>query len=129
MARRPTKKAPRRPPRRQKPAGDRRALGTDEFSERVRDQSMLTPEGFERRTTIDMEQALRDLGPTIRSLALDDSRQELLVAWGRCAERRQGMSLFIEDTIRAMTPGNCEMWRDNIVRAALGNWYDPGEQA
>jgi hypothetical protein len=111
------------------PKGNRRILGTDSFATNARDQSLLTPEGFKKRTTIDMEQALRDLGPTIRSMALDDSNGELLVAWGRCAEKRLGMALFIEDTIRAMTPADCAIWRANICRAALDQWYQPTTDA
>ena len=125
MPRRPTKKKGTAPIEVTAPKGNRRILGTDSFSTNARDQSMLTPEGFRKRTTIDMEQALIDLGPTIRNVALDDSNTELLIAWGRCAEKRIGMALFIEDTIRAMTPEDCATWRANICRAALGQWYQP----
>ena len=114
--RRPTKKKGRRP------------LGTDTFTDQVRQQSLLTPDGFHKRTGIDIATALKDLGPTIRNVALDDSNAELLVAWGRCAEKRLGMALYIEDTIRAMTPSDARQWRTNICQAALGVWYNHEEK-
>jgi hypothetical protein len=117
VKRKPTKKTP----------GNRRRLGTDDFSETVRTQSFMTVDGFERRTSVNMQQALVDLGPAIRNMALDDSMTELLVAWGRCAEKRIGMALYIEDVIRSMTPADCKVWRMNIYKAALGEWADKGE--
>jgi hypothetical protein len=108
--------------------GKRRPLGTDSFTDQARTQSMLTPSGFQRRTGIDIEQALKDLGPTIRNMALDDSNAELLVAWGRCAEKRLGMSLVIEDVIRASAPSDVVQWRRNICQAALGVWYNADER-
>lgn len=118
----------RRRPTKGKPVANRRHLGTDTFSERVRDAQLLTPDGFHKRTGIDLRQALIDLGPSIRNQALDDSKAELLVAWGRCAEKRLGMALFIEDVIRAMTPADCKQWRENICQCALGVWHNPEEQ-
>ena len=106
----------------------RRTLGTDTFTDQARSQSMLTPAGFKRRTGIDIDQALKDLGPTIRNVALDDSNAELLIAWGRLAERRQGMALVIEDVIRASTPDEARQWRTNICQAALGVWYNHEEK-
>jgi hypothetical protein len=119
VKRKPTKKAATK--------GNRRRLGTDDFSETVRTQSFMTVDGFERRTSVNMQQALVDLGPAIRNMALDDSMTELLVAWGRCAEKRIGMALYIEDVIRSMTPADCKVWRMNIYKAALGEWADKGE--
>ena len=134
MARRPGQKTTRRPPAKDPtpeqapPPGNRRRLGTDDFSNRVRDQALMTPEGFERRTTINMTQALIDLGPTIRNMALDDTKGELFVAWGRMAEKRLGMSLVIEDVIRSLPPAEAKEWRENIYKAALGEWADPNER-
>jgi hypothetical protein len=116
------------PIKRRKPTKKRRPLGTDTFTDQAREQSMLTPRGFKRRTGIDIDQALKDLGPTIRNMALDDTHVELLVAWGRCAEKRLGMALVIEDVIRASTPVQVVQWRKNICQAALGIWYNPEEK-
>jgi len=117
----------RRRPTKGKPVKNRRALGTD-FTDRIEAKSLLSPEGFKRRTGIDIDQALKDLGPTIRNVALDDSNAELLIAWGRLAERRQGMALVIEDVIRASTPSEAKQWRTNICQAALGVWYNHEEK-
>lgn len=84
---------------------------------------MMTVKGFTKRTGIQLDKALHDLGPTIRNIALDDSNMELLVAWGRIAERRVGMSLLIEDVIRSMPPAEAKQYRANICKAALGAWY------
>jgi hypothetical protein len=117
------------PIKRRKPTKKgRRPLGTDTFTDQAREQSMLTPRGFKKRTGIDIDQALKDLGPTIRNVALDDSNTELLVAWGRCAEKRLGMSLVIEDVIRASTPQEAKQWRINICQSALGVWYNQEEK-
>ena len=105
----------------------RRPLGTD-FTDRIEAKALLSPDGFKRRTGIDIDQALKDLGPTIRNVALDDSNAELLIAWGRLAERRQGMALVIEDVIRASTPDDAKQWRMNICQAALSVWYNHEEK-
>jgi len=103
----------------------RRPLGTDMIPS---SGALLSPAGFKKRTGIDIDQALKDLGPTIRNVALDDSNTELIVAWGRLAERRQGMALVIEDVIRASTPAEVKQWRINICQAALGVWYNSEEK-
>jgi hypothetical protein len=80
---------------------------------------------FRRYSGIDIDQAIQDLGTTIRRASLDDSDTELLVAWGRTCESRIGVALVIEDAIRVMPPLMAKQYRVKIINAALGKRDKP----
>jgi hypothetical protein len=116
------------PIKRRKPTKRRSDAVLDQRPPRAKADPTLTLEGFKSRSGLDLEAALVGLGPTIRNIAIGDSKAELYIAWGRCVEQRIGFALVIEDTIRAMAPPAQKNWRENIVRCALGHWHNPEEK-
>lgn len=85
------------------------------------------PSSFEDKFGMPLERVIEGLGPFVRRVAMDDSRDEIMIAWGRVAESRLGLSLVMEDEIRRAGPREQVRLRQVQMDAALGIWITPPE--